>query len=306
MSGPPFTIVVVIHDSASDLELLLASIARHLAPAPEVIVVDSGSAASTGRDIAKRTGATVIDLHGNPGFGVANNAGVARASSAVCALVNPDVELLDDGLARLAQRAQARERLLVPRLLNDDGSVQRSAHPLPGRLGSLLPALLPPALLPRPVRERAEPWRGDRAMGVGWAIAACVVAPTPLLRHLGPFDPATFLFYEDLDLCLRARAEGVPTVLHPDVALRHRGAHSTRAAYAGEPHELLARRRREVITARLGRTALTLDDGAQALTFATRVAARAVLGRDASRERAQLTAVRSARRRPIPSESGER
>lgn len=295
MTAAPFTVVVVIHDSAADLERLLASIARQLAPAPDVIVVDSGSSTSTGRDIAERAGATVIALDGNPGFGAANNAGVARASNPVCALVNPDVELLDDGLARLAQRAGDRELLSVPRLLNEDGSVQRSAHPLPGRAGGLIPALLPPVVLPRRVRERSEPWRSGQATSVGWAIAACVVAPTQLLRRLGPFDPDTFLFFEDLDLCLRARAEGVPTVLQPDIALRHLGAHSTRAAYAGEPHELLARRRREVIGARLGRTSLALDDIAQALTFATRIAGRTVLGRDASRERAQLSALRVAR-----------
>jgi hypothetical protein len=85
-------------------------------------------------------------------------------------------------------------------------------------------------------------------------------------------------------------------VVQPDIALKHLGAHSTEVAYAGEPHELLARRRREVVGARLGPGALTLDDAAQALTFATRIAARAALRRDAARERAQLAALAAARR----------
>jgi GT2 family glycosyltransferase len=296
VSAPSLSLVVVIHDSAADLARLLASVEQHLATPAELVVVDSGSSSPDGAELARAAGAVVVELPGNPGFGAANNAGVARASGSVCALVNPDIVLLDGGLIRLADGAVGRDMLLVPRLLNDDGSVQRSAHPLPGQVGGLLPALLPPALLPRGVRERAEPWRGDRATSVGWAIAACVVASTGLLRRLGPFDPDTFLFYEDLDLCLRARARGVPTVLEPAVALRHRGAHSTRAAYSGEPHELLARRRREVVGAQLGRAALALDDAAQALTFATRAGARAGLGRDASRERAQLAALRQARR----------
>ncbi|MGI8579604.1 MAG: glycosyltransferase family 2 protein [Solirubrobacteraceae bacterium] len=296
MSVPSLSLVVVIHDSAPDLACLLASVEQHLAPTPQLVVVDSGSSSPAGVELARTAGAIVIELPGNLGFGAANNAGVARATGEVCALLNPDVELLDDGLGTLAGRAAGRRQLLVPRLHNADGSLQRSAHPLPGRAGGLLPAALPAALLPRSILERAEPWRGDRVTSVGWAIAACVVAPTSLLRRLGPFDPETFLFYEDLDLCLRARAEGVPTVLNPDVALRHQGAHSTRTAYAGEPHELLARRRREVVGARLGRGALALDDGAQALTFATRAAGRTLLGRNASRERAQLAAVRAARR----------
>jgi N-acetylglucosaminyl-diphospho-decaprenol L-rhamnosyltransferase len=213
----------------------------------------------------------------------------------VTALLTPDVELLDDGLLRLAARARLRDVLVVPRLLNPDGSLQRNAHPLPGRPGALIPALLHPALLPRPLRLRAEPWRAQAPRTVGWATAACLAARTETLRTLGPFDPNAFLFYEDLDLCLRARARGVPTELHPEVRVRHAGAHATAPAFGGEPHELQAWRRREVVSARLGRGALALDDAAQALTFATRSAARMVLRRDAARERAQLRALLRAR-----------
>ena len=148
----------------------------------------------------------------------------------------------------------------------------------------------PPAL-PRALRERAEPFRAERPRTVGWAIAACVAARTEVLRRLGPFEPRQFLFFEDMDLCLRARAAGVPTVLDPGVRVRHLGGHATRRAYAGEPHELLARRRREVVLANRGRVALALDDAAQALTFATRAAARRATGREAQREQAQLAAV---------------
>ncbi|HEY6397661.1 MAG TPA: hypothetical protein VIX82_09430, partial [Solirubrobacteraceae bacterium] len=55
------------------------------------------------------------------------------------------------------------------------------------------------------------------------------------------------------------------------------------------------KRRREVVGTRLGSRARALDDGAQMLTFATRIAARRVLGRDAHREHAQLRALIHAR-----------
>ena len=101
-----------------------------------------------------------------------------------------------------------------------------------------------------------------------------------------------------MDLCLRARAAGIPTVLDPSVRVRHLGGHATRRAYAGDPHELLARRRREVVLANRGRAALALDDAAQALTFASRVAARRAAGRETEREQAQLAALRLAIRAP--------
>ena len=73
--------------------------------------------------------------------------------------------------------------------------------------------------------------------------------------------------------------------------VRHLGGHATRAAYGGEPHAVLARRRREVVTANRGHAAAALDDLAQALAFATRAAARRAIRREADRERAQLAAL---------------
>jgi GT2 family glycosyltransferase len=287
-----FSVVVVLHDSAGPLPALLRSLALLPAP-PQLVVVDTGSA-DEGPALARAAGAEVVELGANPGFGAANNAGVERARHAVTVLLNPDCELLDGSLARLAAAAARSERLWVPRLLEADGAVQRSAHPLPGTVGALLAAATHPPALPRGLRERAEPFRAERPRTVGWAIAACAAAQTEVLRRLGPFDPRQFLFFEDMDLCLRARGAGIPTVLDPTVRVRHLGGHATRRAYAGEPHELLARRRRDVVLANRGRAALALDDAAQALTFATRILARRVTGREAERERAQLAALRLA------------
>jgi N-acetylglucosaminyl-diphospho-decaprenol L-rhamnosyltransferase len=277
-----FTIVTVLHQSAPELPRLLHSIDAHLHPAPQVIAVDSGST-DEGAELARAAGADVITLGANRGFGAATNAGVERARHEITALVNPDCELLDAGLATLATRAAGPDALLVPRLLNADGTTQRSVHRLPGRPSGVLRALVPGPLLPQPRRTRP----------VGWAIGACLVARTETLRRLGPFDPEAFLFYEDLDLCLRARAQGIATVVHPDIEIRHLGGRSTGRAFNEEPFALHARRRREVIGARLGRRALQLDDTAQALTFAL----RAAVGRDRKRNLAALRAVRAARRR---------
>lgn len=285
----PFTIVTVLHDSGPELAALLPTLERFALDA-QLIVVDTGSR-DDGPARAFAHGAELIELPDNPGFGAANNAGVARASRDVTVLLNPDTELVDHSLDELAAQARIHPRALhAPRLLEPDGSVQRSAHPLPGTVGALLPALVHPPLLPRGLRERAEPYRAERPRTVGWAIAACLAAPTALLRELGPFDPATHLFAEDMELGLRARAAGIPTVLHPQLRVRHTGGHAVHRD--GEPYELLARRRREAVGSALGPRARALDDTAQLVTFATRIAARTALRRDASRERAQLAALR--------------
>jgi N-acetylglucosaminyl-diphospho-decaprenol L-rhamnosyltransferase len=277
-----FAAVIVLHESRGELAALLDSLRD---PKPRLIVVDTGRD-DGGAELAAQHGAEIVERRDNPGFGAASNAGLETVTEDVAILLNPDIVARDGVLAELARRAREHPRALhAPRLLNPDGSTQRSAHPLPGTLGAFVPALVHPPLLPRPIRERVEPFRARSPRTVGWAVAACLAATTRTLRQLGPFDPAIHLFAEDMDLCLRARRAGMPTILHPDLELSHTGGHSV--LREGEPFELLARRRREVIEATQGRRARDLDDAAQALTFAT----RALVKRPNRRERAQLNAL---------------
>lgn len=264
------TVVTVLHDSAPELRRLLASLEAH-APGAELVVVDTGSR-DDGAALARAAGAAVVDRPDNPGFGAANNDGVALAGHGVTALLNPDVELLDGGLLRLAAAAAARDALHVPRLLEADGTVEDSVHPLPGSAADLARAILP-----GPLRRRVGEARP------AWAVAAAVVARTETLRALGPFDPATFLFFEDLELGLRARAAAVPTVLHRDIALRHAGGHST----GREDVALQVERRREAIGGVLGPRALARDDAVQLLEHGLRALR--------PRHRAYVRAIRAAR-----------
>ena len=263
-----FTVVTVIHDSEAHLRRLLASLA---ALAPQVIVVDTGST-DAGRTVAIDAGATVIELPENPGFGAANNAGVAAASSDVVALLNPDITA-GPQLERLVEAARRTDALHVPRLERPDGSTEDSVHPLPGSATDVARAVTPGPLR-RAIGERAP----------AWATAAALVARTETLRRLGPFDPAIFLFGEDLDLGLRARAAGIPTVLHRDVKLVHAGGHSTGA----EDIPLRVAQHRAAVGANLGAAAQRRDDAIQLLEHGLRALR--------PRDRAYVRAIRVARK----------
>jgi N-acetylglucosaminyl-diphospho-decaprenol L-rhamnosyltransferase len=271
---PGYAVVVVLHRSREHLARLLPTI-----DAAQLVVVDTGPD-DGGADLARGHGATLIERRDNPGFGAANNLALEHVTQSVTVLMNPDTV---GSPAELARRAEA-PGLHAPRLLNADGTVQRSAHPIPGTLRAFLPAVIP--FLPQ--------HRSERPHIVGWAVGACLAARTETLRRLGPFDPGIHLFAEDMDLCLRARAQSIPTVLHPDLAIVHTGRHSVPT----EPFELLAKQRRDVIERRLGRSARRKDDAAQLLTFAT----RAAIKRPNERERAQLGALLSQLLRPLRGE----
>jgi GT2 family glycosyltransferase len=141
-----------------------------------------------------------------------------------------------------------------------------------------------------------DPWRGNKATKVGWAVGAALAARTETLKKLGPFDPSAFMYAEDLDLCLRAADHHVETWFWPYARVLHHEARSSSKAFGGEPFDLLAERRREVLEERFGKGMRNRDDLIQAATFANRIAVKTLLGQPALRERSQLRALLRARR----------
>jgi GT2 family glycosyltransferase len=294
-------LLTVTHNSAPQLDALLDSVARHLSAA-SVIVVDNASGDDT-LAVAERWRGRLrvrpLALARNIGFGAACNRGMELVQEPIVALINPDVELVDDSLLALAAqaaRADAPPRLLAPLVLRTDGRREDSAHPLPCSAAELVHALVPPAALGDRAAAVIAPWRSNRAQQVGWAVGCALLARTDTLRRLGPFDQSIFLYGEDLDLCLRAREQGIETWFWPKARVLHHGAHATAPAFGGEPFERLAAARHAVVARRLGRRAALADDALQALTFASRLALKRALQRDAARERSQLQAVLGARR----------
>jgi N-acetylglucosaminyl-diphospho-decaprenol L-rhamnosyltransferase len=291
-----FALVTVTHNSAGRLEALLRSVERH-APGVRTVVVDCASSDDTLATARGYAGVVVVALDKNVGFGRASNRGLAEVVEPVTVFVNPDVELLDDSLARLALEATAGpERLLAPLVLSSDGSRQDSAHPPPASFADAVRVLIPPALVPGRAGVWLEPWRSGTPRRVGWAVGCALAGRTETLRRLGPFDERIFLYGEDMDLGLRAGAAGVPTWFWPAARVRHHRAHSSSVAFGGEPFERLARARHEVVLRRLGRRHAALDDALLALTFASRIAIKGLLRQPTQRERAQLRALRSVRR----------
>ncbi len=291
-------LLTVTRNSASDVEPLLKSAARHL-PGMRVIVVDCASSDATVATAERAPNAVVIPLAENVGFGRGCNRGMAEVTEPVTVLVNPDVELIDDSLLHLADealRGDAPARLLAPLVLCSDGSRQDTAHPRPGSLFDALRILLPPRQTPGRLGVGLAPWRAQTPRRVGWAVGCALVARTDVLRLLGPFDERIFLFGEDLDLCLHAAERGVATWFWPRARVVHHGGRSTVTEFGGEPFTLLASSRRAAVARRLGPRGAARTDLIQALTFGTRIATKRMIGRGVERERRQLRALAAARR----------
>ena len=262
---------------------------------PQLVVVDAGSQ-DDGPGIARDWGAEVIEA-GDVGSARPTTSGWSGSPFGTL-LLNPDIAGPRPEGHRAARAPRpARGRPARPAAAQPRRLGQRSAHPLPGRAAALLPALCTRARCR--ARCASTPTRGApgrrAARRLGDRRGARRHGP-PRCARSGPFDAdAVPVLRGPRPLPARPRrrrADDPPSRARAE----HRGGHSTepglrrRAARAagGAPPRGHPRH--------LGRRALALDDAAQALTFATRAAARTALRRDAARERAQLRALRTARR----------
>ena len=275
---------------------------RHLDGEQQLIVVDNASTDSPAEAAAEWKGEhRFIGLDENLGFGAGSNVGVREASGEATVLLNPDTELLDDGLDRLAAEALRVQGLVGPRVLNPDGSVQPSASGAEVGAWPWVRALVPAALQPDAVRARTEPYRLERPLPVTWLTGACIAAPTEVLERLGPFDPALHMFGEDIDLGLRAAAAGVGSRFDP-IACRivHHGQGSSTLVYGSRegwrPTGTL--NWRAAVRRAYGPRHEWLGWMALRCNLRLRLIAKTLLGRAGDRDRAAVEAAVSARPAP--------
>ena len=274
----------------------------HLDGSQELVVVDNASSDSPESVLAEWKGPQrFIGLDENVGFGAANNVAVAEITRTATVLLNPDTELLDDGLDRLAAVAGDLGGLVGPRVLNPDRTIQASASGPEVGVWPWVRALVPGSVAPTAVRARTEPYRLNHRAPVTWLTGACIAGPTDVLKALGPFDPALHMFGEDIDLGLRAAAAGVRSWFDPRAcAIVHHGQGSSTLVYGSREgwRATGTLNWRAAVRRAYGPRREKLGWYALRANLRLRLAAKTFLRRATDRDHAAVDAVESAR--PVP------
>jgi N-acetylglucosaminyl-diphospho-decaprenol L-rhamnosyltransferase len=230
-ADPLVSIIIAAYGAPEAMHATLGSLIAHTADPCEIIVVDSGVEDCKGvQEIAEAFPVTYIQVP-NGGFAAANNAGIRRARAPFLVLLNPDVVLYDDAIGRLVRLLQRDPSIgcVGPGLRRPDGSVQPYAFGTEPRPWFLLSRGLKRLAAMRHGLEGISGRLGTQPIAVDWVAGTCLVTREDVLKAVGLLDERYFLYWEDVDWCLRVRKHGWRVVLDPGVMVTHVGGASTGA-----------------------------------------------------------------------------
>jgi N-acetylglucosaminyl-diphospho-decaprenol L-rhamnosyltransferase len=229
--------VTVHYDCPHLLPGFFRALASSAQPPRDVTVVDNGppGALAGARAVLAGTpqpfSVTWIDYAPNRGFAAACNAGAACSSADIVIFVNPDVLIGENVILELAAVLTRNPQIAIvaPMLIRPDGTAAQAYGSDPTLLRLILDKPLR-ALARRLSPSLREPLLGrfspkyqnkTTAGPVDWVSGAVLMCRRTAWQVLGGFDEEYPLYYEDIDLCRRARLAGWQVWLVPEVSALH-------------------------------------------------------------------------------------
>jgi GT2 family glycosyltransferase len=178
------------------------------------------------------------------GFGANHNAAFAGAEGRYFCVLNPDIRLNTNPFPFLiGALADEKVGVAAPRIANPSGETEDSARRFP-TLWVIARKALTGA-------QHHDYEVTNALLRPEWVAGMFMLFRSEVFRRLGGFDERYFLYYEDVDLCLRLRRLGYDVLLEPGAE----ALHDARRASRSSPRHLLWHARslaRFLITNRLG------------------------------------------------------
>lgn len=225
-------LVTVTYSAGDTLATMLNSLASATSRQVAVVVSDNGSDDGSLELADRRPGVRVLHNGANLGFGAGANVGVKalpRNADPVI-IVNPDVvfgpgsiDALIDALAR-----HPRAGAVGPLITTEDGVIYPSARQLPSIATGIGHAVLGWFWPENPwTRAYRCDHSGPAERQAGWLSGSCLLVRRAAFDQINGFDPAYFMYFEDVDLGDRLSRAGWQSVYAPDAVVVHVGGHAT-------------------------------------------------------------------------------
>ncbi|MAF13287.1 MAG: hypothetical protein CMI53_00130 [Parcubacteria group bacterium] len=177
----------------------------------EVIVIDNNSNDGT-VDMVKNNFPKVLLIKNkkNIGFAKANNLGIAKANGNYILVLNPDTEILKNTIQEMVSFMDKNPQagIVGPKHLNPDKTIQPSVRRFPSLLAVFLILIkLPKVLNLKSVNKfLATDVDYNNTQPVDQVAGSFMFIRQEVLAKIGNFDEKFFIWFEDVDLCKRAKS----------------------------------------------------------------------------------------------------
>ncbi|WP_254455279.1 WecB/TagA/CpsF family glycosyltransferase [Paenarthrobacter ureafaciens] len=227
-------VIVVTYNSAGDVGPLVASLREETtAQTIKVVVADNSPDRRTMAALAEFDDVITRSTGGNFGYAGGINAAMRAAGPADAFLIlNPDLRVAPGAIAAMRRRmASSGAGVVVPVLVDYDGSIYPSLRREPGVLRALGDAALGSRMVARPGWFSEIDFDDESyqfAHRVDWATGAALLIDSMVAGRVGAWDEQFFLYSEETDYCHRVRDAGYSIWFEPAAMMWHeRGGSGT-------------------------------------------------------------------------------
>ncbi|WP_428515097.1 glycosyltransferase family 2 protein [Roseovarius sp.] len=234
MTASTLSIIIVNWNTREMLRNCLSSIYVHSdGLALDVIVIDNASTDGSPELVAADfPQVRLIRNAENRGFAAANNQGFEIAKGEQVLLLNSDTIIHGNVLERSVDWLSAHPKVAAMgcRVLNTDGSVQKTCSRYPSLLNQiLLTSGLSRLPWPRFLgRYQMADWNRDVEREVEVISGCYLLVRRAVIDQIGPLDESFFFFGEETDWCKRMREAGWLLVFAPIGEITHHGGGSVK------------------------------------------------------------------------------
>lgn len=192
----------------------------------EIIIVDNASKKSLPQKIAKDKFIRIIKNAINLGYGKALNQGAKIASGEFLLLVNSDTQFFPRSLELLVKKGDSDSRIGIvgPQVLDVKGKILQSISDVPFLPDSLFVFSFLRNIFPfskyveRYHRDDLDRIKMHEVNTVG---GACMLMRKSLFNKINGFDEQFFMYFEEADLCYRAKKAGYKIIYLPSARIIH-------------------------------------------------------------------------------------
>lgn len=211
------SIIILNYRSSEYLKKCVASIFDEIKGINfEIIVVNNSKDA-----LDQMPDIKLIETKENLGFGRGHNLGVKSTEGEILWILNADTEIIQGKIKKVIDemREKGKTGIMGTRLLDESGKIQKWSVGVEPTIWDLIRNNLG-----FPASRKI--WESSQKSEADWVSGTSFFIRKDVFLKLGGFDENFFMYFEDMDLCKRARVAGYKVIYFPEFAVKHFGGKS--------------------------------------------------------------------------------